>query len=168
MFYRHSKLWPKKKESASESLWDLMHVSSPEERLNMIGERLYPLVASEYPEEAAKITGMLLEMEISDLLHLLESPPALKEKTREAMDVLHPRAPTSLADAGEAPAFAATASSVDGSTPNTTLYVGDLHPDVNEVSNRYLILNSSALHSKYDTSIDLKMICVPIFKFLYF
>jgi polyadenylate-binding protein len=54
----------------------------------MIGERLYPQVAAIYPSEAAKITGMLLEMDVADLLHLLESPEALTEKVNEAMDVL--------------------------------------------------------------------------------
>lgn len=62
--------------------------ASPEERQNMIGERLYPLVAAMYPEQAAKITGMLLEMEIVDLLHLLESNTALQDKVNEAMEVL--------------------------------------------------------------------------------
>lgn len=40
------------------------------------------------PNAAAKVTGMLLEMDQTEVLHLLESPDALKAKVAEAMDVL--------------------------------------------------------------------------------
>lgn len=39
-------------------------------------------------DSAAKVTGMLLEMDQTEVLHLLESPDALKAKVSEAMDVL--------------------------------------------------------------------------------
>ena len=39
-------------------------------------------------ENAAKVTGMLLEMDQTEVLHLLESPEPLKAKVSEAMDVL--------------------------------------------------------------------------------
>lgn len=55
---------------------------------NMIGEKLYPLVLLHQPEFAGKITGMLLEMDNAELLHLLESPEALQLKVHEAMSVL--------------------------------------------------------------------------------
>jgi len=54
----------------------------------MLGESLYPLVEQLEPDAAAKVTGMLLEMDQTEVLHLLESPDALKAKVAEAMEVL--------------------------------------------------------------------------------
>lgn len=54
----------------------------------MLGENLYPLVDQLEHENAAKVTGMLLEMDQTEVLHLLESPEALKAKVAEAMEVL--------------------------------------------------------------------------------
>jgi polyadenylate-binding protein len=49
---------------------------------------LYPLVDQLEHDSAAKVTGMLLEMDQPEVLHLIESPDALKAKVAEAMDVL--------------------------------------------------------------------------------
>ncbi|CAN4112177.1 unnamed protein product [Withania somnifera] len=62
--------------------------ASPTEQRTMLGENLYPLVEQLEPETAAKVTGMLLEMDQTEVLHLLESPEALKAKVAEAMEVL--------------------------------------------------------------------------------
>ncbi|ESQ47962.1 hypothetical protein EUTSA_v10021769mg [Eutrema salsugineum] len=61
---------------------------SPEQQQKMLGELLYPLVERLEPFFADKITGMLLEIEQTEILHLIESPEALKDKVEEAIDVL--------------------------------------------------------------------------------
>merc|ERR1711983_435949 len=75
--------------NASEGLTaSALASATPEMQKNMIGERLYPLIHQTEPELAGKITGMLLEMDNSELLHLLESPEALQGKISEALQVL--------------------------------------------------------------------------------
>ncbi|KAI3923394.1 hypothetical protein MKW98_026987 [Papaver atlanticum] len=54
----------------------------------MLGEQLFSLVKSIEHDFAGKVTGMLLDMDRTEVLHLLESPDALKKKVSEAMDVL--------------------------------------------------------------------------------
>ena len=51
-----------------------------EHQKSLIVERLYPLVHEIHPELAGKITVMLLELPIAELLHLLETPDALRLK----------------------------------------------------------------------------------------
>merc|ERR1719420_1594972 len=54
----------------------------------MLGEKIFPLISRLQPEMAGKITGMMLEMDNSELLILLESPEQLKMKVDEALRVL--------------------------------------------------------------------------------
>uniref|UniRef100_A0A8C7YTR9 Polyadenylate-binding protein n=1 Tax=Oryzias sinensis TaxID=183150 RepID=A0A8C7YTR9_9TELE len=51
-------------------------------------ERLFPLIQNMHPSLAGKITGMLLEIDNSELLHMLESPESLRSKVDEAVAVL--------------------------------------------------------------------------------
>jgi polyadenylate-binding protein len=81
--------------------------ASPEQQRTMLGENLYPLVEALEPEAAAKVTGMLLEMDQTEVLHLLESPDALKAKVMEAMEVLRSVAAQQQPGAGAGGAGAA-------------------------------------------------------------
>ena len=63
-------------------------VNSFQDQKNVIGERFYPLVHRICPEFAGKITGMLLELPIAELVHLSGSPDALQLKVEEAIAVL--------------------------------------------------------------------------------
>lgn len=65
-----------------------------EQQKQMLGERLFPLIQKSHETLAGKITGMLLEMDNSELLHLLEDGNALTLKVEEAVKVLdeHARA----------------------------------------------------------------------------
>ena len=70
--------------------------ATPDQQRVIIGEALYPLVEAQEAQAAAKVTGMLLEMDQAEVLHLVEDATALSAKVREAMDVLRA--------AGQAPA----------------------------------------------------------------
>lgn len=68
-------------QAEQESLTIKMLASaSMQEQKQMLGERLYPLVQAVNREMAGKITGMLLEIDNSELLHMLESGESLHAK----------------------------------------------------------------------------------------
>lgn len=60
----------------------------PEQQKNVLGERIYASIVKQQPQQAAKITGMLLEMDNSEILNLLDSPAQLNSKVQEALMVL--------------------------------------------------------------------------------
>lgn len=66
----------------------MLAAAQPAEQKQMLGERLFPVIEGMYPSLAGKITGMLLEIDNSELLHMLEHNESLKAKVEEAVAVL--------------------------------------------------------------------------------
>ena len=66
----------------------MLAAANTAEQKQMLGERLFPLIDIMYPQLAGKITGMLLEIDNSELLHMLEHNDSLKAKVEEAVAVL--------------------------------------------------------------------------------
>ena len=71
-----------------------------EEQKQILGERLFPLIHCLQPTLAGKITGMLLEIDNSELLQMLECSEALASKVQEAVAVLQAHAATTASDVG--------------------------------------------------------------------
>ena len=59
---------------------NILNNANPQEQKQMLGEKLYPIIQAAQPELAGKITGMLLEMENSEILHMLEDSTSLNSK----------------------------------------------------------------------------------------
>lgn len=70
------------------SLPAMLANATPEQQKQILGERLFPLVQAQQPDLAGKITGMLLEMDNSEVLLLLDNQEALDAKVEEAIEVL--------------------------------------------------------------------------------
>ncbi|XP_072402672.1 polyadenylate-binding protein 4-like isoform X1 [Diabrotica undecimpunctata] len=66
----------------------MLAAAPPQEQKQMLGERLFPLIQRMYADMAGKITGMLLEIDNTELLHMLEHQESLKNKVEEAVAVL--------------------------------------------------------------------------------
>uniref|UniRef100_A0A8B9RH26 Polyadenylate-binding protein n=1 Tax=Astyanax mexicanus TaxID=7994 RepID=A0A8B9RH26_ASTMX len=64
----------------------MLAAAPPQEQKQMLGERLFPLIQAMHPSLAGKITGMLLEIDNSELLHMLESHESLRSKVRFYQD----------------------------------------------------------------------------------
>jgi hypothetical protein len=75
----------------AKTLDDLFHPVSQKIEL---GNHLYPLVNEIQPELASKVTGMLLQKEISELVHWLECPSALLTAVNKAVAVLNTPSPS--------------------------------------------------------------------------
>jgi len=75
--------------ASHQDLATILASEAPERQKNILGERLFPLIHKGHPQLAGKITGMLLEMEVSEILQLLESEKDREAKIREALEVLN-------------------------------------------------------------------------------
>uniref|UniRef100_A0A0L8HWF5 PABC domain-containing protein n=1 Tax=Octopus bimaculoides TaxID=37653 RepID=A0A0L8HWF5_OCTBM len=86
----------------------------------MIGETLFPLIHNMYPDKAGKITGMLLELDTSELLHMIKFHESLLAKVEEALTVLQ---------AHEAKEAATTdIKTIHGQEPLTSSRIGTIPP----------------------------------------
>lgn len=61
----------------------------PDQQKRVLGETLFPLVQAQNSQVPGKITGMLLEMDNAELLHLLEDKEAFQRKVEEAIETLN-------------------------------------------------------------------------------
>jgi len=68
---------------------ELLNSLNASQQKQIIGERIFPLIQIREPTLSGKITGMLLEMDNMELLHLLEDEESLIEKVNEAIVVLN-------------------------------------------------------------------------------
>lgn len=66
----------------------MLSQAGPGEAKQLLGEKLYPIIQAAQPDLAGKITGMLLEMENSEILHMLDDDRSLNSKVNEAVAVL--------------------------------------------------------------------------------
>jgi len=58
--------------------------SNPQQQKQILGENLFPKIQAIKSDLAGKITGMLLEMDNAELVHLIEDDEALRSKVNEA------------------------------------------------------------------------------------
>jgi len=68
--------------------WTKRVPDNDQDKLDYIGETIYAKIYDENKEKAGKITGMLLVMDVEDLIVLLESDELLDEKIKEAYQIL--------------------------------------------------------------------------------
>lgn len=76
-----------KTEDGLPDMKTLSSLSSSDQK-QVLGEHLFLRIKDIQPDLAGKITGMLLEIDNAEILHMLESPDSLKAKIAEAVEVL--------------------------------------------------------------------------------
>jgi len=66
----------------------VLAAAHPSDQKQMLGERLFPLIQERHRDVAGKLTGMLLEMDNAEIMHLLEDQELLTARIDEAVAVL--------------------------------------------------------------------------------
>ena len=77
----------KKEDNETWSEWN-NRLPTDEDKRDYIGETIYAKIYDENKERAGKITGMLLELGVEQLIPLIESEELLDAKIEEAYEVL--------------------------------------------------------------------------------
>ena len=62
--------------------------AEPDRQKQILGDHLYPIIAARYSQAAGKLTGMLLQMDNSELLHLIDDSAALMQEVDKAHEAL--------------------------------------------------------------------------------
>ncbi|KAF8683713.1 hypothetical protein HU200_044643 [Digitaria exilis] len=75
--------------SVNDAFNSYLASAPPQEEKNLLGNRLFPLVERHQPELVNKITGMLLELDNSEVVALLCSSEMLSAKVDECVQLLH-------------------------------------------------------------------------------
>ncbi|KAL7951802.1 polyadenylate binding protein [Trichoderma barbatum] len=78
---------PARDNNASSMLQSQLAAAQPAQQKQILGELIFPKIQAINSELAGKITGMLLEMDNSELVNLIEDEAALKAKVDEALAV---------------------------------------------------------------------------------
>jgi polyadenylate-binding protein len=79
---------------SSQKLTDQLSSAHPSVQKQILGDKLYPLVAARHPAVAGKLTGMLLQMDNSEILFLLEDHVALQQELEKNYDALRSHLPS--------------------------------------------------------------------------
>ncbi|KAL1888745.1 Protein phosphatase PP2A regulatory subunit B [Sporothrix stenoceras] len=77
--------------------------NNQQQQKQILGEVIFPKIQALQPELAGKITGMLLEMENQELVHLVDDEAALKAKVEEALGVYQEYVKNQAPEEGEKP-----------------------------------------------------------------
>jgi hypothetical protein len=65
-----------------------MSLTNQEDQVNYIGEEIYARVVVGEPKRAGMITGMILELEITELLYMIETQELFDARVKECIEVL--------------------------------------------------------------------------------
>ena len=65
-----------------------INIGYANEQKQTLGQHLFPIIQTMYPKLAGRIIGFLLEMDISELKHMLINLELLKVKVKEVVAVL--------------------------------------------------------------------------------